>query len=310
MRCSRSARQTLGLRSAGGREPGRLPAVEPFLGDEPLHWTELCDAALAEDVGHGDVTRFAVPETSVSEYYIEAQAEGIVCGLGFAFDLLVPLVDSDGEERCDYTCIDGDKVSPGKVVMQGRLATRELLQNERTALNFLMHLSGIATLTRKFVDAVKGTKVKILDTRKTIPGLRAIEKYAVRCGGGHNHRFNLSDGVLIKDNHIRAAGGVREAIVAVRKNAPHGMRIEIECTTVAQVDRALSAGAEIILLDNMPIGEVKDAVSICKGRALLEVSGGVNLDNVREIAKTGVDYISVGMLTHSAPALPFHLELS
>ncbi|MCH8274647.1 MAG: carboxylating nicotinate-nucleotide diphosphorylase [Armatimonadetes bacterium] len=283
--------------------------MEPFLGDEPLGWADLCDAALMEDVGLGDVTRFAVPEESRSEYEVEAQAEGIVCGLGFMHDLFVPLGGSEPDEYGEHRLVDGDSVEPGTVVYAGRLNSRELLSNERAALNFLMHLSGIATLTSKFVEAVRGTKVRILDTRKTLPGLRAIQKYAVRVGGGRNHRMNLSDGVLIKDNHIRAAGGISEAVARVRAGAPHTMKIEVECETVAQVDRALSAGADIILLDNMAAGEVGDAVSICRGRALLEVSGGVNLENVGELAQTGVDFISVGTITHSAVALPFHLEV-
>lgn len=262
-----------------------------------------------EDVGLGDVTRFAVPDTKKSAYYIESQGDGIVCGLGFVQDLLIPSGEGDDDEFAEFLIRDGEKVRAGTQVFQGMLATRELLKNERTALNFLMHLSGVATLTATFVKAIKGTKVRILDTRKTIPGLRSLQKYAVRCGGGFNHRMNLSDGILVKDNHIRAAGGIQQAIGAVRAAGPHTMKIEVECETVAQVDRALSAGADIILLDNMPIGEITDAVSICQGRATLEISGGVNLENVRAYADTGVDYISVGALTHSAPALPFHLEL-
>ncbi|MCW5947683.1 MAG: carboxylating nicotinate-nucleotide diphosphorylase [Fimbriimonadales bacterium] len=282
--------------------------MEPFLGDEPIGWPEIADAALIEDLGLGDVTRFAVPDDLKSDYYIEAQGEGVLCGLGFVQDLLAPPAGADEDEYAEHHMSDGDRVFPSDQVYVGRLNTRELLQRERTALNFLMHLSGIATLTAKFVDAVKGTNVRILDTRKTLPGLRYIEKYAVRCGGGHNHRFNLSDGILIKDNHIRAAGGIVEAVTRVRLQGPHSMKIEVECATVAQVDRALSCGADIIMLDNMTIGEVKDAVSIVQGRALLEVSGGVSLDNVKDYAATGVDFISVGMITHSAPALPFHLE--
>jgi nicotinate-nucleotide pyrophosphorylase (carboxylating) len=282
--------------------------VEPFLGDEPIGWPEIVDAALIEDLGLGDVTRFAVPDDLKSDYYIEAQGEGVLCGLGFVQDLLAPPVGADEDEYAEHHMNDGDRVYPSDQVYVGRLNTRELLQRERTALNFLMHLSGIATLTAKFVDAVKGTNVRILDTRKTLPGLRYIEKYAVRCGGGYNHRFNLSDGILVKDNHIRAAGGIVEAVTRVRLQGPHSMKIEVECATVAQVDRALSCGADIIMLDNMTIGEVKDAVSIVQGRALLEVSGGVTLDNVKDYAATGVDFISVGMITHSAPALPFHLE--
>jgi nicotinate-nucleotide pyrophosphorylase (carboxylating) len=283
--------------------------VEPFLGEEPLQWREIVDVALAEDIGLGDATRFAVPDEAKASYVIEAQANGILCGIGLAFDVLTPAADPDQGEYCAYKLTDGAAIKQGTVVMDGRLLARDLVRNERVALNFLMHMSGIATLTRQFVDSVKGTRAKILDTRKTVPGIRSLQKYAVRVGGGHNHRFNLSDGVLIKDNHIRIAGGVKEAINRVKAGASPMLKIEVECETVAQVDRALRAGADIILLDNMPVGEIKDAVSICQNQAVLEVSGGVTLENVRAIAETGVDYISVGALTHSVTALPFHLEV-
>ncbi len=278
------------------------------MGQEPVGWQTIVDGALAEDVGHGDATRFAVPDDLVSYYEIEVQAEGVICGLGFALDLLSPMGDAEENEFAEFKCVDGDRVGADTTIFAGRMNTREVLQNERTALNFLMHLSGVATLTRKYVDAARGTKAKILDTRKTIPGMRAAQKYAVQCGGGHNHRIGLFDGVLIKDNHIRAAGGVTEAVRAIKKSGPHTLRIEVECVTVAQVDRALSAGADIIMLDNMPIPEMRDAVGICEGKVILEASGGVSLETVRGIAETGVDYISVGAITHSAPALPMHLE--
>lgn len=268
----------------------------------------LVDVALGEDIGHGDVTRFAVPDDARSYYEIEAQADGVVCGVGIALDLLTPLGDAEEDEFIEYKMVDGDAVSSGSIVLAGRLQTRELLRNERTALNFLMHLSGVAALTSQYVAKTEGTKAKILDTRKTLPGLRPLQKYAVKCGGGVNHRMGLFDGVLIKDNHIKAAGGVVQAIQAIRGKAPHTMRVEIECTTVAQVDRAIGAGADIILLDNMSLGEMTDAVGIGRGKVLFEASGGVNLDSVADIAKTGVDYISVGALTHSAASLPFHLE--
>jgi nicotinate-nucleotide pyrophosphorylase (carboxylating) len=270
---------------------------------------DVVEQALSEDLGTGDVTRHAVPEDHKSSYYIEAQADGIVCGLGVAYHLLGWLEGADPDEFAEYKVVDGDPIRAGDIVFEGYYNTRLLLQAERTALNFLMHLSGVATLTRKFVEAIRGTRAQITDTRKTIPGLRAFQKYAVRCGGGRNHRMSLSDGVLIKDNHIRAAGGIAEAIAAVRAEVSHTLKIEIECATVAQVDRALSAGADVILLDNMSIGELRDAVSIAKGRATLEASGGVTLETVREIAEAGVDYISVGAITHSAPAIPFHLEV-
>lgn len=283
--------------------------MEPFLGDPPFAWVDTVEMALSEDLGTGDVTRFAVPEDAKVAYVIEAQADGIVCGLGVAHHLLGWLEGADPDEFVEWKFVDGDSIRAGDVVLEGYYNARLLLQTERTVLNFMMHLSGVATLTAQFVEAVRGTRAQITDTRKTLPGLRAFQKYAVRCGGGKNHRMSLSDGVLIKDNHIRAAGGIPEAIAAVRAEVSHTLKIEVECSTVAQVDRALSAGADVILLDNMSVGEMRDAVSICQGRAILEASGGVTLETVREIAETGVDYISVGALTHSAPALPFHLEV-
>lgn len=279
------------------------------MGDPPFAWVDTVEMALSEDLGTGDVTRFAVPEHAKVAYVIEAQADGVICGLGVANHLLGWLEGADPDEFVEWKFVDGDRVSAGDVVLEGYYNARLLLQTERTVLNFLMHLSGVATLTAQYVEAVRGTRAQITDTRKTLPGLRAFQKYAVRCGGGRNHRMSLSDGVLIKDNHIRAAGGIPEAIAAVRADVSHTLKIEVECSTVAQVDRALSAGADVILLDNMSVGEMRDAVSICQGRAILEASGGVTLETVREIAETGVDFISVGALTHSAPALPFHLEV-
>lgn len=279
------------------------------MGDPPFAWVDTVEMALSEDLGTGDVTRFAVPEDAKVAYVIEAQADGVICGLGVANHLLGWLEGADPDEFVEWKFVDGDRIRAGDVVLEGYYNARLLLQTERTVLNFMMHLSGVATLTSKFVEAVLGTRAQITDTRKTLPGLRAFQKYAVRCGGGKNHRMSLSDGVLIKDNHIRAAGGIPEAIAAVRAEVSHTLKIEVECSTVAQVDRALSAGADVILLDNMSVGEMRDAVSICQGRAILEASGGVSLETVREIAETGVDYISVGALTHSAPALPFHLEV-
>lgn len=283
--------------------------MEPFLGDPPFAWIDTVELALSEDLGTGDVTRFAVPEDAKVAYVIEAQADCVICGLGVANHLLGWLEGADPDEFVEWKVVDGDRVSAGDVVLEGYYNARLLLQTERTVLNFLMHLSGVATLTAKFVEAVRGTRAQITDTRKTLPGLRAFQKYAVRCGGGRNHRMSLSDGVLIKDNHIRASGGIPEAIAAVRAEVSHTLKIEVECSTVAQVDRALSAGADVILLDNMSVGEIRDAVSICEGRAILEASGGVTLETVREIAETGVDFISVGALTHSAPSIPFHLEV-
>jgi nicotinate-nucleotide pyrophosphorylase (carboxylating) len=204
---------------------------------------------------------------------------------------------------------DGSAFAVGTklVSVDGRAA--DLLTGERTALNFLQQLSGVATLTRQFVDAVAGTKARVVDTRKTTPGLRALEKYAVRMGGGHNHRLGLDDGILIKDNHIAAAGGVTAAVTAARREAPHAARVEVECTTPNQIDEALAAGADAILLDNMSVAQIASAVGWIAGRAVVEASGGVTLATVRAIAETGVDLISVGALTHSAPAIDLSMKI-
>jgi nicotinate-nucleotide pyrophosphorylase (carboxylating) len=203
---------------------------------------------------------------------------------------------------------DGDLVGAGQVLATVRGPVRAILTAERTALNLLCHLSGVATLTRRWVDAVAGTGAQIRDTRKTLPGLRALEKYAVRCGGGVNHRMSLADAALIKDNHVAAAGSVSAAFAAVTADAG-GVPVEVECDTLAQVAEALAAGAELILLDNFAIGAMAEAVSLAAGRARLEASGGLTLATAREVAETGVDYLAVGALTHSAPALDIALDL-
>jgi nicotinate-nucleotide pyrophosphorylase (carboxylating) len=204
---------------------------------------------------------------------------------------------------------DGREVEAGAVLLELEGPVRALLGGERVALNILQHLSGVATLTRKFVDAVEGTGTKILDTRKTLPGMRALEKYAVRVGGGGNHRSSLSEGILVKENHLSACGGVTEAVKAIKRNAPHTLRVEIEASTLEEVVEALAAGVDAILLDNMSIETILEAVKLVRGAVHLEVSGGVRLGNVREIAETGVDAISVGMLTHSAPGVDISMLL-
>jgi nicotinate-nucleotide pyrophosphorylase (carboxylating) len=259
-------------------------------------------AFLAEDVGDSDLTSASVvPEDARLEASILLKERGVVCGLDLAgaiFRELDPDVDFEPVAR------DGE-VTQGAVA---RLAgnARALLTGERTALNLLGRLSGIATLTRAYVDAVDGTGATILDTRKTTPGLRALEKLAVRVGGGSNHRFGLYDGILIKDNHLRLAGGVAEA---VRRAQGNGVPVEVECETLDDVRAALDAGAEIVLLDNMTVSQVREAVLLVGGRAKTEASGGVTLDTVSAIAETGVDFISVGALTHSARSLDVSMEV-
>ncbi|MER3410050.1 MAG: nicotinate-nucleotide diphosphorylase (carboxylating) [Thermoleophilia bacterium] len=263
--------------------------------------------ALAEDLGSGDVTSQGVIEAqSRCRAQIVAKEGGVICGLPAAeavFRALDPEVDFRALVQ------DGDLVraSPAAVAeVEG--PSRAVLAGERTALNLLCRLSGIATVTRRFVEAVEGTGAVILDTRKTTPGLRALEKYAVLCGGGRNHRFGLDDGILIKDNHIRLAGGIRAAVERMRR-AGTDLPIEVEAEDLDDVVEALEAGADAILLDNMSLDELRRAVALARGRAKLEASGGVSLDTVRAIAKTGVDFISVGALTHSAPALDLSLEV-
>jgi nicotinate-nucleotide pyrophosphorylase (carboxylating) len=263
-------------------------------------------AALAEDIGAGDMTTGAtVPEDAVGTAALLVKEPGVVCGLVVAETVFRGL---DVETRFEAYCADGDLVETPAVVARVEGSQRAILTGERVALNFLGRLSGIATLTRRYVDAVEGTGVAVLDTRKTTPGLRALEKHAVASGGGTNHRFGLDDAVLVKDNHLRAAGSIAAAVELLR-NATD-LPVEVECDTLDQVSEALEAGVDAILLDNMTLDELRDAVARTKGRARLEASGGVSLENIRAIAETGVDEISVGALTHFARSLDVSLELT
>ncbi len=264
-------------------------------------------AALAEDIGAGDVTTEAtVPDDAVGTAELLVKESGVVCGLRAAESTFRAL---DPEVRFEALAGDGDEVDqPPAVVARVTGSLRTILTGERVALNFLGRLSGIATLTRRYVAAVDGTGVAVLDTRKTTPGLRALEKHAVVCGRGRNHRFGLDDAVLIKDNHLRAAGSLEKAVRLVR--AASDLPIEVECETLGQVTEALEAGVDAILLDNMTLAELREAVALTAGRARLEASGGVSLDTIRAIAETGVDEISVGALTHSARSLDVSLELT
>jgi nicotinate-nucleotide pyrophosphorylase (carboxylating) len=214
---------------------------------------------------------------------------------------------SDSDIRFDQSTIDGQFASAGDILVEISGGLANILTSERVALNLLQRLCGIATLTRQFVDAVKGTPARILDTRKTVPGLRMLDKYAVRVGGGYNHRIGLYDGILIKENHIEAAGGIAPAVQKIRTSAPHTLKIEIETRNMQEVKEALSAGVDIIMLDNMKPEEMKRAVEIIEGRALVEASGNVTLASVRKIAECGVDFISIGALTHSARAADISL---
>ena len=265
----------------------------------------IVHSALAEDIGAGDVTTEAtVSVDAVGTADLLVKESGVVCGLRAAEATFLAL---DPEIRFEALARDGDMVEPPAVVAHITGSRRAILTGERVALNFVGRLSGIATLTRHYVDAVEGTGVAVLDTRKTTPGLRALEKHAVASGGGRNHRFGLDDAVLIKDNHLRAAGSIAAAVELVR--AASDLPIEVECDTLDQVGEAVDAGVDAILLDNMTLDQLREAVALVRRRARLEASGGVTLDTIRAIAETGVDEISVGALTHSARSLDVSLEL-
>jgi nicotinate-nucleotide pyrophosphorylase (carboxylating) len=265
----------------------------------------VVEAALAEDVGSGDVTTDATVDAgAVGEAELVARAPGVIAGLAAAEAVFRAL---DPEIAFERLVEEGERLDRPAAIARVSGSLRAILTGERTALNLLGRLSGIATLTRRYVDAVAGTGAAILDTRKTTPGLRALEKHAVACGGGRNHRFGLDDAVLVKDNHLAAAGSIGDAVA--RLHALTDLPVEVECDTLDQVREALAAGADAILLDNMSLADLGAAVALVAGRARLEASGGVTLDTVRAIAETGVDEISVGALTHSAPSLDVSLEL-
>ncbi len=274
---------------------------------DPRLIREAVERALAEDLGlAGDLTSAAtVPADASARAVIAARSAGIVAGLDLAGEAFR---QAGAEVAFERQVADGEAVGPGAVVAGISGPARAILAGERVALNFLGRMSGIATLTQAYVEAVAGSSAAIIDTRKTTPGLRALEKYAVRCGGGRNHRFGLFDAVLIKDNHVAAAGGVGAAVRAAQRHAGHMVKVEVEVDRLDQLDSALKAGADIVMLDNFALDDLREAVRRTGGRAILEASGGVMLDTVGAIAATGVDLISVGALTHSAPSLDFGLD--
>ena len=268
---------------------------------------KLIEEALAEDIGPGDVTSGAViPEGSSSTAEIIAKQDLVLAGVQIAGDVFRTL---DPEVRFTPIARDGSRVLSGSLIARVQGNTRALLAGERVALNLMQHLSGIATLTARFVELLKGARAMILDTRKTLPGLRELEKYAVRTGGGRNHRFGLYDGVLIKDNHITAAGSIIKAMATVRQKVHPLLMIEVEVRTLDEVREALAAGATMVMLDNMPLDMMKQAVQIVAGRIPVEASGNVTLETVKAIADTGVDFISSGSLTHSAPAADISMKI-
>src|SRR3954451_11355972 len=277
----------------------------PFQPLDPALYRETVRRALAEDLGWGDVTTDATVSSDLqAKGVILAKSTCVIAGLDVAAESFRQL-----DPGCTFTSKrpDGQHCHPGDVVAELHGLAAPMLTAERTALNFLQRLSGIATLTRRFVDATGG-RITVLDTRKTTPTLRALEKYAVRAGAGTNHRAGLDDGVLIKDNHVRLAGGVAQAVARMKAATPE-MPIEVEAQTLDQVDEALAAAADIILVDNLPLDAIREAVRRARGRAQIEISGGVTLDRLPELAATGADYVSVGALTHSAPAADLRFEL-
>jgi len=273
-------------------------------------YRDLVREALREDAPFGDLTTQAlIPEDLRGRAVVRAQEPLVVCGLPVA-EAVFREVDSGLELSAKVR--EGEEVSEGAILLEISGKVTSILQAERVALNFLQHLCGLATAVRQVVRAVEGLPVRIVDTRKTLPGLRLLQKYAVRVGGGGNHRFGLSEGLLIKDNHVRACGGVAKAIKRARERAPHPFRIEVEVRNLSELEEALQAGAEVVLLDNMSLEELREAVRQARQKApgvLLEASGGVTLEKVRAVAETGVDLISLGALTHSVRAADIHLKL-
>jgi nicotinate-nucleotide pyrophosphorylase (carboxylating) len=268
---------------------------------------KIIDTALAEDLGPGDLTTEALIDPSIKgKARLVPREEMVLAGIevfGRVFSRLDPDI------ALEWNFQDGDAVPAGRDIGVVEGSLRGILSAERTALNFLQHLSGIATLTKRYVDNVGPSKVRVVDTRKTTPGLRILEKYAVRVGGAHNHRLGLFDGVLIKDNHIAAAGSISKAVEKIRANVPHTVKIEVEVDDLRGLEEAMRVGADAVLLDNMSIDEIREAVSIAGGRVLLEASGGITLETIGEVAQTGVDLISVGALTHSARSVDISLEI-
>ncbi|MEW2493008.1 carboxylating nicotinate-nucleotide diphosphorylase [Streptomyces nodosus] len=292
-------------------ECGLDPALAQILADaglDPVEVEDIANIAVQEDLDHGvDVTTVAtIPWDAVATGDFTAREAGVAAGLRVA-EAVISVVCAD-EFEVERHVDDGDRVEAGQKLLTVSSRTRDLLTAERSALNILCRLSGIATATRAWADALQGTKARVRDTRKTTPGLRSLEKYAVRCGGGVNHRMSLSDAALVKDNHVVAAGGVAAAFQAVREMFPD-LPIEVEVDTLHQLREVVDAGADLILLDNFTPGECEEAVAVVDGRAFLEASGRLTLENARAYAETGVDFLAVGALTHSSPILDIGLDL-
>lgn len=269
-----------------------------------FQYSDLIERALKEDIGTGDLSTLIIPDDHLGEAKIYAKEHGVVCGIDIA-GMVFQKVDS--RIRTEIYVHDGERISPGVLVMKVIGPLAGILQAERTAINFTQHLSGISSMTRKLVDIVSDLEVKIVDTRKTIPGMRSLQKYAVRVGGGNNHRFGLYDAVMLKDNHHAIVGGLNEAIRRVKEKIGHMVKIEVECETLDQVQYALENGVDVIMLDNMSLEDMRLAVKIINKKAIVEASGGISEQNIREVAETGVDILSIGKLTHSVMAIDFSM---
>ncbi|MCH5198404.1 MAG: carboxylating nicotinate-nucleotide diphosphorylase [Oscillospiraceae bacterium] len=268
---------------------------------------DIIKNAIKEDINYIDeATAFVIPEEEISSAVFTAKAEGRLAGIEIALRVF-ELIDDSVTKKIYLR--DGAQVKKGDIIAEISGKTRTLLYGERTALNILQHLSGVATQTAEAVKLVEGTNTSIADTRKTLPGLRALQKYAVICGGGKNHRFNLSDAAMLKDNHIDAGGGIAKTVKTLREKVGHTVKIEVETRNMAEVAEAVEAGADIIMLDNMTAGEMKEAVDFIAGRALTEASGNITLENITEKAKSGVDIISMGSLTHSVKAMDISMKI-
>jgi nicotinate-nucleotide pyrophosphorylase (carboxylating) len=274
--------------------------------DIPLGVIDIINQAIQEDIGHGDITAFLlIPTETKSKAHYIAKGNFVLAGLPFVQEIFQSI---DSSAIFKTFCQEGSEVKQGDVIAEVSGRAHTLLKGERVSLNVLQRLSGIATLTRIYVKKIEGLKAKIVDTRKTTPCLRFMEKYAVRIGGGCNHRFGLFDGILIKDNHIKVSANIKKAVTAAKKGH-HLFKIEVEVKNLKELREAIDAGADIVMLDNMSVPEMKEAVKIAKGRVMLEASGNIKLENVREVAETGVDLISVGALTHSAIAADISLKI-
>lgn len=274
----------------------------------PLFYVDdIIKRALAEDINYIDVsTVYVIPEEQESDAFFVAKADGVLCGIDVAlrvFEL------SDPHLRAEILRHDGDRIARGDVIARFHGRTVGLLQGERTALNLLQHMSGVATATAKVVRLLEGSRTSVAETRKTLPGLRALQKYAVVCGGGRNHRFNLSDAAMLKDNHIDAGGGIEKTVARLRKKVGHTVKIEVETRNLDEVREALRAGADIIMLDNMSIEQMREAVRVIDGRALAEASGNITEETAAAIASCGVDILSMGALTHSVAALDISMRI-